>query len=347
MNEWMLLLLLLLALVASFFLLHRITDRFFIPSLDGIARKKGWSSDVAGSTLMAVGSSAPELAVAVIAIFRPGNHEAIGIGTIVGSSLFNALFIVGFSIYIASRRIRAWSPILRDLLFYLIASAILIVTFIDGHVSLLEAVIMLLVYMVYVMIMKYWKGWFKFVDHEQPVKGTSTEPVPAGGNWYSYTLAFFSRNQFVAFLFSIGGITALSWVLVDSAIRIAEILHVSEAFIALTVLAVGTSVPDFFSSKIVAKQGRPGMAVNNAIGSNIFDILIGLGLPLFILNLFTTKRVTVDNSELLDSFILLISSILVLFLISRARKNYPRKMVGLGLVLIYVAYLAYETVVSI
>ena len=85
------------ALIASFYLLAEISDRYFIPALDKIAHRFNMSHDMAGATLMAIGSSAPELFVAIIALLKPGDHSAIGVGTIVGSALFNLLVIIGAS----------------------------------------------------------------------------------------------------------------------------------------------------------------------------------------------------------------------------------------------------------
>jgi len=85
-----------IALLITFFLLHIITEFYFVESLETMSQRFRIPSDIAGSTLMAIGSSAPELAVALIAVLIAGEHEAIGIGTIVGSALFNILFIVGY-----------------------------------------------------------------------------------------------------------------------------------------------------------------------------------------------------------------------------------------------------------
>lgn len=82
-----------LILLACFVLLARVVDLFFISSLDEISKDLRLSSDAAGATLMAVGSSAPELFVALFAVLKPGNHQVIGIGSIVGSAIFNLLLI--------------------------------------------------------------------------------------------------------------------------------------------------------------------------------------------------------------------------------------------------------------
>ena len=98
------------ALVVSFYLLAQVSDKYFIESLDRIAHKLNMSHDMAGATLMAVGSSAPELFVAVIALVKPGDHGAIGIGTIVGSAVFNILGIIG-AVAVVRRSVLAWQPV--------------------------------------------------------------------------------------------------------------------------------------------------------------------------------------------------------------------------------------------
>ena len=153
-----------IALLLSFYLLAKITDDFFIESLDQISSKLKLSSDAAGATLMAVGSSAPELFVAVFAIFRPGDHGAIGIANIVGSALFNLLVITGTAAIIRQATI-SWKAVSRDLSFYAISILILIYSLWDGSVSLLEAISFIAVYAVYVVVVIYWQRMTKDCGH--------------------------------------------------------------------------------------------------------------------------------------------------------------------------------------
>jgi Ca2+/Na+ antiporter len=136
-------------------------------------------------------------------------------------------------------------------------------------------------------------------------------------------------------------IAGLSWVLVESAVQVAHILDISEAIIAVTILAAGTSIPDLLSSVIVAKQGRGGMAVSNAVGSNIFDILVGLGLPFLIMILIKGGDLDMNVGNLEDSVLFLLASIVAMvgvFLIARWKVG---KIVGFLFVGLYVAYIAY------
>ncbi len=134
-------------------------------------------------------------------------------------------------------------------------------------------------------------------------------------------------------------IMGLSWVLVENAIAISVALHVPAVIIGLTVLAIGTSVPDFVSSIIVAKQGRGGMAISNAIGSNIFNILLGLGLPWFVIALFSKNTITVATENLNSSIFLLFATIIATLFLLIVRKWKMGRVSGLFLVGTYAIYL--------
>jgi len=124
-------------LLACFVLLARIVDLFFISSLDKISKDLRLSSDAAG---MAVGSSAPELFVALFAVLKPGEHQAIGIGSIVGSAIFNLLVIIGAVAFVKKAKL-TWQPMIRDLLFYTTSVALLVWFIWDGVFTINEAII--------------------------------------------------------------------------------------------------------------------------------------------------------------------------------------------------------------
>jgi K+-dependent Na+/Ca+ exchanger-like protein len=305
------------------------------------------SHDMAGATLMAIGSSAPELFVAIIAIFKPGGHSDIGIGTIVGSALFNLLVIVGAVGFVKSTTL-VWQPVVRDLIFYALAILALFYVLDNGHVSMVEAGVFLALYVVYVLSVVNWRRWFKYKiqdedpeeEEEEPKKGLMKIFLPL--DWI-LDLAFpRPKFYFTVFFISIAFIGALCWVLVESAIIISHSLDIPEVVIALTVLAVGTSVPDMMSSVIVAKQGRGGMAVSNGIGSNIFDIFVGLGLPWMIKSYLVDSDVVTNMQGLGISIALLFGSVLFLLfalIFQRWRLNHR---LGFVLILLYIAYVVWE-----
>lgn len=348
-----LLLLYIIALITCFYLIAQVSDRYFVVSLDKIAHRFNMSHDMAGATLMAIGSSAPELFVAIIALVREGDHAAIGVGTIVGSALFNLLVIIGASVVVKSAKLQ-WQPVFRDMLFYSIAIAALYIVFRDGTITIKESLSLIILYGVYLIAVVYWKKIFKFKpsdvmeEHEEedePKTGWKVIFIPLD---YILAKLFPPKEYYVmTFAFSIGSIAVLCWVLVESAIGISDILGVPEVVIALVVLAAGTSIPDMISSVIVAKQGRGGMAVSNAVGSNIFDIFIGLGLPWLGMAIITGSVVVVDNSGLLHSIGLLFGSVILIFGVLVINRWQMTKPVGYFLVIIYVGYILYEVTAAL
>jgi len=336
-------------LIFSFVAMHFVSERYFIESLDFISKRLRLSSDMAGSTLMAAGSSAPELAVALFSVLMAGNHEAIGVGTIVGSALFNILVITGFVMYLKSGTKLMWQPILRDILFYIIAILLLGYTFHSGGVSIIHGILLLGVYVVYVIVVYFWKRVLPYDDTEDdPSKKVAPldKAHTAVGSGLKRFEAYALRFPFVIFMVSIALISLLSWLLVYSAVGISETLGVPELLIGITIVAIGTSVPDLISSIIVAKQGRPGMAINNAIGSNTFDILVGLGLPFLIYSVIREDKINLRAEDLVLSISILLGTSLLLllyFFLSKWKTSLP---VGILLLLMYIVYLAFVICMS-
>ncbi len=328
-------------LLASFYALGIICDRYFIPALDELSNKLKMPSDVAGATLMAVGSSAPELFIALFAVFMPGGHEEIGVGTILGSALFNLLAISG-AVALVGTAVINWKPVIRDLGFYLFSVILLIVTFLDGTILWWEALALLILYVFYVFVVIKWKRWVKYKPAEENVEIDEPALKKPGPIRYIFMIMFPFKHYIAQFFISIAWIAFFSWVLVESAIEVAHFLDIPEAIIALTVLAVGTSVPDLISSVLVAKKGKGDMGISNAIGSNVFDVLVGLGLPWIVFLIFYNKPVHVGNETLFTSSIILLGSIVLMlgiFMINRWRLG---KKAGYSLIFVYIAYIAWE-----
>lgn len=337
-------------LIASFYLLAVVCDRYFVDSLDTISEKLKINSDIAGATLMAVGSSTPELFVSLFALFKPGN-EAMGAGTIVGSALFNILVIIGAAAMVKKAFI-AWQPVIRDVIFYSLSIIILIFSFKDGVITMTEAGIFLLFYVVYVLAVFKWKKILPYKEESKDIiddLGKSLKKETKKKTFIGKMFGFLeicldkifpsAKHYWWVFFISILVIAGLSWTLVESAVMIAGILHIPAVIVGLTVLAIGTSVPDLISSMIVARQGRSGMAISNAIGSNIFNILVGLGLPWMLILAFTGKTITVATENLNSSVILLFATVLAILSLLLFRKWKLGKVSGLALISLYVAYL--------
>ncbi len=335
------------AISVAVYLLAILTDRYFIVSLDEISARMKLSSDVAGATLMAMGSSAPELAIALIALMRPGGYADVGIGTIVGSALFNILVITGASAIAKPLRI-TWAIVTRDVLVYCGSVALLLWAFSDNRIDMTEAIIFIGFYAVYVGGLIWWSKSRALGDSERLNNREKESQATSGNNllvnvtvWFDklfFALMGNPRTEYLrAFLISIGLISMISWVLVESGISLANAVGVPPVIVALTILAPGTSVPDMISSIVVAKQGRGGMAVANAVGSNIFDILIGLGLPWLLIILSGRKYIEVMAAGITTSTWLLLGSVLVLYVFMVTRRRLGRKE-GYVLVVGYIVY---------
>ncbi|MBL6449220.1 calcium/sodium antiporter [Fulvivirga sp. 29W222] len=338
-----------LALITSFYLLAEVSDRYFVVSLDKIAERLKMSHEMAGATLMAIGSSAPELFVAIISLIRSGDHAAIGVGTIVGSALFNILVIIGASAIVRNAKLM-WQPVVRDFVFYALSVAALFVVLGDGLVTWVESLLLIIFYGGYLLTVMNWKRLFNFEDGDLIDEGYEN-PTLKGWKRIFIPLRYALRKMFphpkhyiLTFIFSIVAIAFLCWVLVESAIGISMIMKIPEVVIALTVLAIGTSIPDMVSSVIVARQGRGGMAVSNAVGSNIFDILIGLGFPWLIISIVKNEPILTNAASLNESVILLFASVALIFLTFVIYKWRVNKKLGYILIFIYVAYLAREII---
>lgn len=332
-------------IAAAFYILAVLTEQFFVPSIDKLAHKLKLSSDAAGATLLAAGSSAPEFFISLFAVLgiAGGTHADVGAGTIVGSAIFNVLVIVGASSLFGAVKLQ-WQPVIRDLLFYTITIFMLLAAFWDGKIIWWEALGFVLMYAVYVFVVVNWRKWLKYKDvvSVEPTEGTSRSLIHRTIGLVIPDPMRHPRLYPLSFLLSVVAIALLSWLLVTQVIVVADAFHINPIFLALTVLAAGTSVPDLIGSLVVARQGRGDMAVSNAIGSNIFDVLFGLGLPWMIVLIFAGRElVPVGTENLTSSVLLLIATVVtILFLLVVRRWRIGRKS-GLVLIALYVAYCVY------
>lgn len=338
-------------LILAFYLLAIICDEFFIESLDKISDRLKLSSDVAGATFMAVGSSAPELFTSLIAVFRSGGgHADIGAGTIVGSAIFNILVIIGASAAFKTAKLR-WQPVVRDTLFYSLSILLLLFAFWDAQITLTEAVSFVALYIGYLIAVIHWKKIFPYKDvdpidliEKESKKSRLAKLSKSLLSWMIPDATKYPKLYLATFFMSIAWIAVLSFVLVEAAVGLGDILHINPTIIALTVLAAGTSIPDLISSVIVAKQGRGDMAVSNAVGSNVFDILFGLGVPWTLVLLINGGTVQVANENLIGSVFLLFATVVAVFFLLVLRKWKIGPRAGWLLIGLYILYLLYKIV---
>lgn len=338
----------LLIIVVCIYLLAIITDEYFIVSLDQISQKLKLSNDVAGASLMAMGSSAPELAIALIALFSGGGeHSDLGIATIVGSAVFNILVITGVSAIARPARI-TFPVVVRDTIMYGASIGLLLVVFSDGVITLGEAAIFLLLYVIYLVILYNWGRFYPSAPEDLPEIPEPEEGHDEPQGLYqqvthvvSKAIGFLmgdAKEAYVrAFTVSIILIAVISWFLVEYAIVFSDAVGIPPVVVALTILAGGTSIPDMIASIVVARQGRGQMAVANAIGSNIFDILVGLGLPWIVAMTILGDKIHVGTADLWTSTIILAATVILLFVFLFTKRTLSR-IEGWILVITYVVY---------
>lgn len=338
-------------ILGSIFVLVVITDHFFIVSLDQISQRLQLSDEVAGASLMAIGSSAPELSIALIALFTGGGaHSDVGIGTIVGSAVFNILVITGASAVAAGGLRVHIRPVKRDTACYVLSIVYLAAVFWDGEIVLAEALLGLVAYAGYMLLLIFYKLPPDATATAPPVKAAPADAPPHSRMQQLQVpivrlIGLLSgapeKNYLRAFLLSIGFIVALSYILVEATVVFAAGIGIPPVIVALTLLAAGTSAPDLISSVEVARAGRGGMAVANALGSNIFDIFVGLGFPwLVALSIQNRASVHVESGDMVVSIGILLVTTLILYALLASRLLLSRRE-GWLLLLFYLVFAAY------
>lgn len=290
----------LLAIVACFVIFERASN-YLVEGLGVISRKFIISEAVLGASIAAIGSSAPEFGSSAFSVIE--GHPTIGLGTIIGSAIFNITVIIGavalFGKYKLSKRV-----FYRDGLFYLLAVIITVIFVADDNISRIEAIIWTLTFLGYL-------GWLVY-------DARRGKPVP------KEAVGMISMRRAAAYV--IGGLIFIAlgaWLLVHSVISLATEAGISEALFSLVVVAVGTSVPDLITSAQAARKGMSSLAVSNALGSNIFDILACLGIPL-------SFRATTSVQDVAGiSIIYLLVSLLLALLVIHVGWKLSRRDAGL------------------
>jgi len=316
-----------------------VCDEYFCASLDEIVIKLDLSDDVAGATFMAAGGSAPEFFTSLIGVFFM--ESSVGFGTIIGSAVFNVLFVIGICAYFSGFDTLplTWYPLARDSSYYLLCLGALLAVSNDREIHWYEAMILCLLYVGYVVIMMFdpqirkWamknldrtskrvtpgadaetkEGAEKNGDGEKKAEEEEDEEEAHDGppewpegakdriiylinaplTWAMYMTIPDCRVErqkhkfFVTFWASILWIGLLAFVMVTMAADIGDTIGLGDEVMGVTILAIGTSVPDAVSSLLVARDGHGDMALSSSIGSNVFDVTFGLPVPWFIKTAF-------------------------------------------------------------
>lgn len=231
----------------------------------GIARALGVSALAIGLTVVAYGTSAPELAVSLLAAVE--GQSAIALGNVVGSNIANIALILGITALIAPPFVDK-TLIRREVPILIVSAMAVLGVLLDGEISRLEGAVLLFGALAFTWLtLRTAKEVPPAGELVREAKGELEEENVEGPKW---KLA----------LFAVAGLAVLiggGKVFVDGAVGVATAFGMSERVVGLTVVAVGTSLPELAASLVAALRGHSAMAIGNVIGSNIFNILLILG----------------------------------------------------------------------
>lgn len=288
-----------------------------------VARRSGISPLVIGLTIVAFGTSAPELVISCVSAF---NHNAgIAIGNVVGSNIFNILVIIGLTALVRPIKIER-GILVNDIPLVILSSLVILVlgngVFLDGDseniITRSGGLILLLFFCIFL------RYTFSIAKSSEESADDSTEIK--------------SMKTWVAAVAIVGGLGALIWggqLFVDSASAIARSLNVSDAIIGLTIVAFGTSLPELATSIVAAVKNQPGLAVGNVVGSCIFNVFFVLGASAVISPLPLGGITNVD-------LLVLVGASLLFWIFGKViRKMTFTRTEGAVMFLAYVAYTVY------
>ena len=318
--------LVLVFLVIGFVLLIKGAD-FFVEGSSSVAKRLHVPSIIIGLTIVAMGTSLPETAVSVSASIA-GNNE-LAVSNVVGSNIFNLMVVIGVCAMIATVNV-AKETIQRDIPLSLVCAGLLLLFGIIGvgdktgmTLGHFDGVIFLIVFAGYIFYMIKIALKASKEGKKVDIEGGTDEDIK-----------LISVPKSIVFI--VGGAASIAIggdVTVDAAARIASDLGMSQTLIGLTIVSIGTSLPELVTSIVAARKNEVDMALGNAIGSNVFNILMVLGIASAI------SPITIINENIIDLCVLIVFTVCV-WLFSGTRKKIGR-IEGLCMVALYAAYAVY------
>ena len=302
-------------LIVGFVFLVKGAD-WFVEGSASIAKRLGIPQLIIGLTIVAMGTSMPEAAVSITAALK--QNAGITIGNVVGSNILNVLIILGVTALITNVTVQK-STLKYEMPFMMVINVVMLICGLTGGtVTFAEGVLMWALFLVYL--------GYLFVMAK---KGTDEEDgdTPIHPVWKCLLLM------------AVGGILVVkgSDFAVSGATEIARYFGMSERFIGLTIVALGTSLPELVTSVTAAKRGNAGIAIGNIVGSNIFNILFVIGTAALICPVpFETKFIVDTGIAILAGLVLWIGTY---------KNRELRKTCGVVMLLCYAGYFAYLCVV--
>lgn len=309
-----------LVLLIGFALLIKGAD-FFVDGASGIARHFKVPSLLIGLTIVAFGTSAPEAAVSISAALQGNN--GIALGNVLGSNLFNITFIIGLAAIFSPLNVER-QTLRKEIPLTLLSGVALLALcadqYLDGSshmiISRTDGVMLLLLFSIFL---------YYIFEVVQNSRETIVLDIPSPEHSFLKDI-----------LFTAGGLGAIiigGNLVVESSITIATSFGLSETLIGLTIVAIGTSLPELITSTVAAMKKQTDIAVGNIVGSNIFNVM-------FVLGTSATLRPILADPSLIFELILNILVTVVLFVFSRTGRQITRNE-GIILCLFYVIYMGY------
>ena len=287
-----------------------------------LARRMNVPEIVIGLTIVAAGTSAPELFVSLVSALKGTPDMALG--NVIGSNIFNTLLIVGCAAMVAPMVI-AKSTVKKDIPFTVVASVLLLAACMDfwptgdisaHEISRMDGLLLL-------------AGFAVFMVYTFRVAATKSQQTKEGEG--TVQMSVWKGALFVAA--GLGCLIFGSNLFVDSATDVARELNISEGVIGLTIVAGGTSMPELATSVVAARKGQSAIAIGNVIGSNVFNILLILGLTA------TISPMAIQGITLVDLSVMMVS-VLMVWGFSYTKYTVAR-WEGAVLVLVFLGYMAW------
>jgi len=292
---------------------------WLVDGSSALARKYNVSDLVIGLTIVAFGTSAPELVVNIFASFQ--NHQDIVFGNIIGSNIFNLFAILGIAGVITPLVVQS-STVWKEIPISFLATIILFVMAMDfllphhSMLSRIDGVIMLLLF-----------GFFLYYVFTQ-IKNSNT--AESEKHKQGSTLKIWLQ-----IILGLTGLIAGGRLIVNNAVKIATLLSISEKLIGLTVVSIGTSLPELATSVVAAIKRNSDIAVGNIIGSNIFNILFILGLSSVI------RPVAYNGAYNLEFYLLTAGTLMLFIAMFTGKKKRLDRWEAAILLAAYIAYFIY------
>ena len=284
------------------------SSEFFTDNASKLAKSSGVSEFIIGITVVGIGTSLPEIMVTYYASFT--GESGIVLGNIIGSNITNIALILGVAFSIRNTVISD-SHIVKDSIVHLIVLMLGTIIFLSGNnITRLEGVIMIAVYVSYIL--------YSLKSHKRPEEKTTHDT--------------FVLKRTVYIIVALAGVLIGSKLLVDSAVHIANVLGISSAVIAITVIAFGTSLPELVVSVSAAKRGFTMLILGNIVGSNVTNMMLAMGTASIM------REVVIEDVHLIQ-FSLVFMLMLSIILIATMKKKNLSRIWGVMYLLLYAVFI--------